>query len=88
MAMKQYVLTLETEQISWIKKTAKDFNMRNPELIRSLFNYLRESKNAELKKNLLKSKTETELAEATRKYEEWLKKKESLEAQLETATTN
>lgn len=89
MAYKTYVCSLELNQIDWIKKTTKGFKLRSTsELARIIFDFVMKYSTAELKETLTKQRVQADLEEATQKFTEWSKRKEELEAQLETSASN
>lgn len=82
--MKPAVFNLTLEDRAWIKKSTKEFKANGEsEFMRIVIGYLRETDIKDLRDKMQRTRIENELNEARRKSEEYQKKQELLESQLE-----
>ena len=80
---KPYVLTLSEEQLSWIKKSSKEFKIKTTEFMRMVIDHVKDSTNGDLKAVLMKARLEAQLEEIRNQAAKATKVQAELEKELE-----
>ena len=80
---KPYVLTLSEEQLSWIKKSSKEFKIKTTEFMRMVIDHVKDSTNGDLKAVLMKARLEAQLESVREQAIKATKEQEQLEKELE-----